>query len=621
MSTPTITHKINGQVWEPFNLKELTIDLNFDKGDPDASQLSFSNVRFTEEAAEGVFAIIESFGFFEGAPYEVTVSNQSYTKTFQMYIDTTEDHSIQCHDIVFTLKSRGSLDWFNEVIDSFGPEFLYKHTALLPAAYFKPVPYVLSTVPNYQQAVIAAIAGSYMVNTLADQVGKISSAVTQLLNPFGVDELIKAISIIVYFIILMIAYVKLVLDLYSLLIQPVKYHFGMYFKDTFTVICQHLGFNFKSSMFAPGGKYEKLFLLPRKHHNPKDAQDDRILGFLSPTSSAAEGYYKGTAGDWFRANMAMFNAKVVIEGQYLVFERRDYNNSSATYIIPALKTNGYRLNTAELISNYIIDFATDVTEKNTIDNFEGNVCQATTTLITTQNADLRLLKNSKRVSLPWSLATRKTDLEVPEKILSAFLTAMGGIISAASFVINGVIQVANTIIDVINQIDNILSFFGINVNINIPSIPAFNPPNLGQIINDRIGMLLLETDIMSVDKVFIFDENPSNPRESNIPVNNRTLLSARALWDEFHSIESFVPTTSNPNGNQWKTYNLENVEFCLEDLSKVEDNNLIFDSAGNIAKIESLSFNVWTGLASMRYRVNELYSNNLKIDIDEATGA
>ena len=77
--------------------------------------------------------------------------------------------------------------------------------------------------------------------------------------------------------------------------------------------------------------------------------------------------------------------------------------------------------------------------------------------------------------------------------------------------VNATISVINDVIEFINDffdfLDSVAGFTGIDLGINFPNIPeikkiVYEP--LGDIIGNRIGMLLLENDHFMQDKLLIY---------------------------------------------------------------------------------------------------------------------
>jgi hypothetical protein len=121
-------------------------------------------------------------------------------------------------------------------------------------------------------------------------------------------------------------------------------------------------------------------------------------------------------------------------------------------------------------------------------------------------------------------------------------------------------------------------------------------------IDNRKGSLLLSSHYISTPRLVTMSG-------SKLRKNQRELIGAKALWDEFHYLNSFFEIDGYHN--QWLTYNDKPIPFCLKDLLTLIDNNYAYTADGKSAKIEKVSWNIRSEQATISYRVNELYTKNL----------
>lgn len=617
-----VEYFIKGQKVTPFNHKELSVELNFDKDSPDA-RLSTNKWRFTDENAAPIYKHYEDgltgdVGIFEGVPFDIVVSDGANSVKFEQYLNLVDDDTlISCEDIEVGSKEKGKIDWLNTIADSFTFEYLHEQTGFLPSSKFIAVPYVINSVPNYKDALIASIATIFVAEQIKKATAELAGLVAAGANPFSApSEVLRAAFLIIYLITLLISLVKLIKDILDLLIQPVKYHSGMYVKDLIEAGCNHLGLKFQSTLLTP--QWDNLFILPQKYENPPDKKDKRIRGFLKKDVSQ-KGYYIGTFGDLLRALKGAFKAKIIMQNNTLIFERKDFNQSGPTYQIPDIYSPEFRTNAAELKSNYVIEFQVDINDKNSVNEYKGTIHQAIHSPVKITNKDMQLMQNLEQVTIPFALARRKKELTIVEQIVSVFLKGISTIMNALIKVVNAMIAIVNAIAKALNAIKKVLNLIGVKVKIKLEPIKKIAPVNFGNLINDRIGMMLLENDNVMFAKLMLLDRGNTD-RNNKVNVNNQTLVAAKYLWDNYHFIESFVPTNQFPNANQWVRKSISNVPFCFDDYLKVKNGNKIIAADGSIAKIESLKWNIWNQLADIDYRVNKLYTNNLKLTTSEGQG-
>jgi len=269
---------------------------------------------------------------------------------------------------------------------------------------------------------------------------------------------------------------------------------------------------------------------------------------------------------------------------------------------------------------------------------------------------------------------RKNGLSREEEVIAPLLD----IISEANFIIT--FSVNNTLLglfiagnDLITQINNVIA--AINAlpgGINIPEIdpnllgdmediPFVETPNLLSFSGDRIGVMEVEADRIGVptsvrmnisaevtasdaqvsalgqvgeifDLIYDYQSALGGQQIANDFLGNRlvenhnALIGAKALYNEFHYINSFVPTTNgNPldtddlKHNQWLLYEFEGFTICMEDFLKIKsNNNIIFGD--DIARVESLEWNIYGRTADISFRVNKLWTTNLELENNEPIG-
>lgn len=620
----TVRYYINGvEINSPANHKDLSISVVFDQDSPSAS-IGLTNFRYVNEDADVINnyisdGIIGGTGIFEGLPFDILIQEGTSSVKLERYIDFSDaSNTYSCYDLTVSTKEKQQIDWLNDVVDSYTFEYLYEQAKFFGDNKFISVPYVINTVPNYREVIVCIIGTTFIAVQLGEAVDVIKGKIASAANPFSsVGAALELAIYIIYVITLLITLVKLIKDIIDLIIQPVKYHKGMYVKDLFEIGCSYIGLDFSSNILEQH-PFNKLFLLPEKLENPNDITDDRILGFLEP-SSMQTGYPSITFGELIRAMKRMFNAKVVIKDNVLYFEHVDYVIGTSTYVIPDIRQDFYTYNVEDFNANYFIKFSIDVNDKNTTQEYLGTVFQATIEPITVNDSKLKLLKNLNRIDIPYALGKRKEKLTIPERIVDAFLTSISFILNALIVVSNAVISLVNALGKVIKVLNAILDFFGFKGKLKVPDIEPIPKVDLSSIINDRLGMLMLENDVIAIPKLLLIQEG-SSVRQNKIVSNHKDYLSAKYLWENYWKYDSFVPTSSNPNANQWIIKRIEKVPFCLEDFEKVKQNNVIFDSEGNKCKIDELEWNVWDQLATITYRYNKLYTSNLKITTNEGQG-
>lgn len=622
-----INFKINGvskREFKPSNWKETSIELNFDKGNPNyKGKLNVTDYTFVREGADVVTkhindGLINDVGAFEGIPLEIEVIRDGTLEVpFKGYIDLTQSGSLSKDFNNVKIIEQDGIDSLNDRASSFTFAHLFYEVGSITKNDFVSVPYVLNSIPNYLDSAIASLS-VYVVGTeMVSAIERIAEYAAELAVAFDVSVVIRLIIYIIYLIGLIVALIKMLKSIISLIIQPVKYHSAMSIKKQLEKGAEYLGYTFDSDIFnvAP---FDNAYIIPEKYYNPTNKKNKNILGFTDPDISQI-GYFKGTYAELLDACKTIFNAKIEVDNGVIKLLRVDENTSVSTYTLPPIYNTEYRLNTNELDSNYLISFLTDSVDKNTIQQYQGTSYQVITQPKIINNKNMILMKGLKEVRIPFALAKRKTELTTVESALDDILKATDKLMTVLVKVVNKVINALNAVINFINNILKKLKAIGIKINFQVPNIPKFPLPNLATAIEVRKGMMIIENDIINVNKICILALGNTAKNNKINPLND-TYFSAKYLYDNYHYVNSFVPSTEKPNANQYLLKRFEKVPFSFNDYLLVKRNNKVITSDGKDAIIDSLVWNIWDQVAQINYRVNQLYTNNLKLNFIEPNG-
>ena len=637
----------------PKNWKDLLVELNYGKDQfPEGNTTSISALEWVRENYDLLIKYISAGsspggsmgnGIFEAPPLRMDLFDGTTTKTvFQGYVDLTSGLIIKDRiSITAKATSHATVDWVNEIARSFTFEYLFSLPKGSPGAIdssmFRWMPYVNNSVPNYEQAAIITLMVYNISQALVKEIEEVVGIVADASSYFNsIAGIIKLIVKIIYLIVLVVTLIKLVEDMIKFIISPVKYHAGMYVRDLFQKACEYLNMAFDSDIWAQGSPWYNEFIIPPKLYNAVSPQDSQLLGFLIPDANEQLGYFKGTFGDLIDAMKIKCNAKIVVTvpsgntnplnmGKVTLI-RKDKNAKPPQYQMPGAGQGGiykpeYTYNTEELISNHLIEFKTDSTELNTLQNYAGTSFQTITQPKIYSYRPFVMMKNFVDVTIPFSRAFAKKELTTPENLMVDFLDVFDTVANVLVVACNVVIFVINAVIKIVKKI---FSFFGIKLKIK--PIPYLQKLDLAQAILNRIDMMVLSSDHFSIAKILILKEG-SSAKYNKIDPSNSIYETAKAMWDYFYYINSFLPSQLNPAysdrpcGNQYMIKDFEGVPFDWQDFLNVFQNNQIFDANGNIAILESLKFNPYKQIANMRVRFPQIYTLNLQETFLNPTGA
>jgi len=590
-------HYLNGvQIEEPRNWQDLEVTMDWSKGKID-STISLDALEFAGQAAIDIIARMNGglsggLGYFEGEPYRVEIGELlNPAMTFNGYLDFTDNPITKdCNIVQVALKREQGEDWINDVADGFSYRYLasddYNGAGKIVQAEFRRVPYVINYIPDGVELLILSISTFMLTKELVESIKGIVTQTKELIasviptvggNAGGpvagvnigaiVGAIISLAVQIAYTIGIVFALVKLIEQIIEQLAPVKRFHLGLSIKQLFQKACDHLGLEFKSTLIDNlyGGEW---IVIPSKGHKggSKPAGADNTWRETGvPTSSDGLDTFAAV----IRTFKGVFNADFKIKDGVFEFERVDYWKNTSSFVIPDTfvdqdnYTNPFTVNTSDIKANYTIFWGTDQQDQNTLDNANGRLFQAVTSTNTVGNQKLVNIKGLKENNIPFSMAVRKDKLTAIEEVLKVFL-------QAADF-LSG-------------QLDQ--------------------PNSFAAQFSARIGAMHLSSHFTGRPKMVVMSGN-------SLALDQRSILDARRLWDNYHFIESFV-TIDNENA-QRVIVNEQTIPFCFQDFVLLVNNNYCENEAGERAEIKTLNWMVEENTAVVSYEIERVYDNNLKI--------
>jgi len=625
-------HKLNGQeINPPNNYSGLELEVNYDK-DGNTETVSINewefgvgDGRFSNDGAKVSNKHIDDgtsggVGVGEGLPYELTLDDERGTQLqlFNGFVDLWAAE-VECDLVTAPAIELFDVVAFENKIDRVSFKYLASIGKITSADYI-PIPYCINKKVNGYEVIIATVTVFVIADKLQESISDLKEYIGNISgNPFTFSLLIGLVFRILYIATLVVALVKLMLDLYNMLVQPVKYHYGMRERDLMRIGLEHLGYTLSSSILE-SLPFSNAVIMPEKYSTKEDNTGTLkfITGFFAPDPNEQEGYFKGTFGELYRALVDKYDAKIVIDGTTLHFEKQGFTINAPAYQFPDFERGPTTFNKTDFVSNKIISFATDLQERNTIQEYLGTKAQITTTAISVNNPKMSLLDRYEPINIPFSLAKRKKELSFVEKILNVFFKASGAYVDVLVDILNAIIKAINALIKALNKLIKALRTVGIKIKFKIPSIPTIKKQNFSNLIEDRLDMMVLESDYTSLPKNMLI-ENKSNPRNNKLLPDNESVQNAKYLYENYHKNRSFVVSGSSLP-NQYEIEQFENIPFCFEDYKKIRANSHITDSNGAEGELISLKFNPYRQTANGSYKIKKVYTSNLKETITEPDG-
>lgn len=693
-----IQYLLDGQEVNPINRREISIEINHDQEsvvDQPRPHVGVNNLYFAREDVKKIMDIVSNRGLSEGIPFDIVITERGQSAIINMYIDMMEGLKRSKDGIQASLKMVQSLDWLIDKADSFTFESLYNEvgvtTFIIDSVSYNSyqeyidkktiyVPYVLSSVPNYQDAFLALFSMAYIGTQLYQSAKTIVQWATPLIGLGAVAGVLQLVLEIVYSTILLLTLIALINQLFNSLIQPLKYHGAMLISDMLKLTAVKMGLSFQSSVWD-SAPFNQIAYIPEKFSPRTNALNLwQILGvgnmngysangYTSPayapssihnsnTDNIQHGYLNGTGGDLLRLAKRLMNGKITIKDQSsdLLLERRDHTSGTSMYQLPDLRADWNGYNTDELTANIIIKFAVDYTERNSVDYktatgipfYTGTILQATHEQITTVNKALVNLKGVRQIDIPACRGVMKDRLTFIERavedmeilwnailfvgnvgiaVINSLIVALNIVIVAINILItvwNIIVYILHVITDIINVIIGVVNTLpGVSIaEISVFDNGGLTAGYLGYIdpisfipfttfnFSNRLNALLVESDILNAPKVVMVDTARTeylSQRIAYLSSQNREVVNAQYLWDQFYSIDAFVGPVNNrrtllaPSFNSPSDFNAANLH--LSEFKELVQNPEFTDSFGEPVTSDSVEWFIeQNGKAIIHYR-------------------
>lgn len=588
-----IRHYRNGVLVNPRDFDQAKITMDW-AGKKEAANITINSIRLVASEGQALKERILSgltggVGFFEGDPYRIEVGDLSNPHSFEGFLDFSAGVTfIDKCEVECSIKREQGSDWLNDVAGGFSYRYL-QDIGVITDSDFISVPMVINYIPDGAQLLILSLSTFMMTKELVQSIQAIADAIADVIDaavpvvgiaaPFlpvtayDIGNIIlvvlKVVAKVAYTIAIIYALVKLTEQLIEQLMPPKRYHKAMPVKLLFTRALDHLGLTLQSTLLdSIDTASDKWVLIPSKGHKGGEKPTGADSSWRE-TGVPSQQDVTDTFAGVVRTFKDMFNADFQLIDGTFIFERRDHFQKTAGYVIPdtfidqdkLIDSNGF--NTDELKSSYNINWNFDSQDMNTLDNQEGRVFQAILSPKITINAKLTTLTGLQEVSIPFSMGVRKDKLTVIEEIVKALVS----------------------VADV---------FTG----------QAGSPQGLAGQISSRIGAMHTSSHFSSSPKMVVMGG-------SSLQMDQREIMSAANLWNNYHYINSFKPI--NGKHNQYWLYKEQKIPFCFEDFITLLDNNQVEAGTGEAAEIESLEWEIWNNFATISYKINRIYDDNFNI--------
>lgn len=539
---------LNGfSIVSPKGWQDTTINASFQSGvQPDISTDSFE---FGGVAIDIIDSWISTYGVFRGCP--IVISKNGYN-VFEGYLDFNEQFiKVHSNKYIVAVKKDKGLNQLADYIEGYTMGLLAKNTNL---NYYS-VPYLVEKKTNALELAILSITTLLLLKETYEAIRRLSMSINKFSEavgntPFNVGLLVGAgiqvVIDVVYTGAIAIALKNNITELLSYLISPIRYQKSINLKGTYNSFFTTLGYNgFETGITD----LDNLYYFPSKNEDSNSQGIPNVNDY---------GYYMP---EFIELTLKTFNAKIAIDSNNKVQLRTEsdpYFLRNSTYVFPDVLLEEQEYNINDLNGTISLSFETDVTDSWTVDNFTGTAYDIYTK--TTSNAGTNLVKGLDEQRFNICLGNRKNSLNTLEKALE------------------GLALLA----------DKLINTLGGN-------------SNLASKITRRLGMLIVSDETWSKPKLLTLNSSLT------LNSNHRTVLSAKALYNNYWSYKSFV--LNNFKGQRLIYEGIE-IPFCLEDFKKCVDNSY-FTINGNTGKFTNLQMGLDSEKATADFWIENIYDKNL----------
>jgi len=522
-------------------------------------------------------------GIFEGLPLSIRAFNKDTDLTvFDGYLDLTDGYIDNDADnsLKVTLKQADGLNSLEDRLNGLTFGTLVEN-GTITASDYQTVGYVVEKPFN----IVEQLTNSIVIYLMAKEVAELlerqadttvtataigTTAVTA--PPASAFYAIAKTALDIAYALTMVALiVRLSRQLVNSFLPPKREHKALSLWTALSAISTELGYTFASDQEA---YLRKLYYLPSN----QNFDESTLEGFIGVAKGTIAGIpnasdYGYNCAEMFQlAKTIILGNKAIIDNTlYLTFEGSDFFEKQADVRLFDSLQKATRYNTDEANRSRLIQFQTDITDIWTIKNFPGTNYQVLTKPITETNPKFVTLLGAEQVNIPVALGNRKDKLNALESSVEGLLSVFDAIVNALG------------------------GAFGLDVNFS-------------EIVSSKIGLLRVSENNHTIPKLLYLEGG-------KIPASHRTFLSAKSIYNDYHSYKSFV---SNADIAQKKIFENVIVPFGLDDFNKLLNNAYIYNSNGKSAKVTELTWVIGKDRATVSYFERGAYTTNLQETFIEA---
>jgi len=613
MSKTEITYELDGQGTEPFAQSD-EINVSADFGTESQPSVSLDIQTFKDSAgALNSSKIREAWlnNPVEGIDFDLGINNLTNSFLLDFFVDYT--NMVFTSDVETDVKliKKRSLEEFDFRAQGLTQELL-NFKGLFGNNDWQPIPYVVENRKTLLEQVYLVGQTYTVIKTIVDEVHKLLNIASDI-PTIGSAAAFANLAASIAAITTLSAQLKTLLEqIQEAFFPPVRYHSGIKPATFITKAVQYMGYD--------GVEFGTLTSIMNRlawcgsKNNEKGTPQYLLVGIPTTALQLKAGLFKPGDQGFFLTdcidiltNQFRLRRAIIDNVLHLRPENDPFWISQSGYQLPDVKVeqvyadNGtIKPNYDDVTSSLIVEYSTDDSDLWTLEDLADEADENSTgkiisvkTIEPLQVTDQRkvLLKGSKIVNIPHCLASRKDQID---DLLTLFL---------------GTADEFNAFKD---TIENILAQWGQVLGAGNPAIDSF-VTSLG----NRTGAMKVENDYFSIPKQMLLEENGQGL--PTIPATFADEIGAKALIQDFHSWDSFIPGERNPQDPSQTAakllYEQVRIPFGLNDFATILNNAYFTTLNGEVGKFTKVDWNVRGDFAIVDYWIYNNWMTNIEENI------
>lgn len=587
-----IKYKINGVETQPYR-EAINLEVSAVFGVEAQPSISLDSIVLVDtDKAKNSTLVRDLFAAnpIEGPPFSITITDGLNIYEFDFYLDFTNMRYLSDVETEIGLVKRSSIEQFELRAQAITQTLLNSEGLLLSGDY-SPVPYVVENRKTLIERLQILNQTFNTIKSIFDEIHKLLNLASDIPTLGAAAAAANAAATIAAISALAVQLFDLLQQIQESFFPPVRYHSGLKPK-TFV---EKAAVNYMGYDAVDWGTLTPIIDLETwcgSKNDEKGVPQYILVTAPNPTILQIQsGLFKPSdpgyvlfdtiqiLKDKYRLRLAIINNVLHIRP-----ENDPFWVSQSAYTLPDLKIeqifaqNGtIRPNYDDVKASTTVQYTVDDSDLWTLEDLADEADENSTGKIiavrtlepqsVTDNRNI-LLRGAEFVNIPHCLASRKDQID---DLLDLFL---GSADQFSAFK---------------DQIESILNQWGQVIGAGNPKIEEF-VTSLG----NRTGAMKIEHDYFSIPKQMLIEINQQGL--PTIPSDFVDKIGAKALLNNFHSWDSFIPGNRNPlepsQTAAKDVYEDVRIPFGLKDFVTILNNAYFVTNTGQVGKFTKLDWNV-----------------------------